>query len=78
MWCSGLRIRHCHCLAVSFGKKEGLGLNYDLVVSLPTLPRTHRNFDEVISCFANVPTDTPLFSKARTSLYSEDDSKVSA
>lgn len=37
-----------------------------------------RNFDEVISCFANVPTDTPLFSKARTSLYSEDDSKVSA
>uniref|UniRef100_A0A8D1RVF5 Acetyl-CoA carboxylase 1 n=1 Tax=Sus scrofa TaxID=9823 RepID=A0A8D1RVF5_PIG len=34
-----------------------------------------RNFDEVISCFANVPTDTPLFSKARTSLYSEDDSK---
>uniref|UniRef100_A0A8D0XT56 Acetyl-CoA carboxylase 1 n=1 Tax=Sus scrofa TaxID=9823 RepID=A0A8D0XT56_PIG len=34
-----------------------------------------RNFDEVISCFANVPTDTPLFSKARTSLYSEDNSK---
>ncbi|XP_029409876.1 acetyl-CoA carboxylase 2 isoform X2 [Nannospalax galili] len=34
-----------------------------------------RNFDEVISCFANIPTDTPLFSKARTSLYSEDDSK---
>nr|BAA25799.1 acetyl-CoA carboxylase [Rattus norvegicus] len=34
-----------------------------------------RNFDEVISCFANVPTDTPLFSKACTSLYSEEDSK---
>uniref|UniRef100_A0A9L0SL47 Acetyl-CoA carboxylase 1 n=1 Tax=Equus caballus TaxID=9796 RepID=A0A9L0SL47_HORSE len=34
-----------------------------------------RNFDEVISCFANVPKDTPLFSKALTSLYSEDDSK---
>ncbi|TKC41406.1 hypothetical protein EI555_005588, partial [Monodon monoceros] len=34
-----------------------------------------RNFDEVISCFANVPKDVPLFSKARTSLYSEDDSK---
>uniref|UniRef100_A0A2K6GW75 acetyl-CoA carboxylase n=1 Tax=Propithecus coquereli TaxID=379532 RepID=A0A2K6GW75_PROCO len=34
-----------------------------------------RNFDEVISCFANVPKDTPLFSKARTSLYSEDDCK---
>ncbi|XP_008568005.1 PREDICTED: acetyl-CoA carboxylase 2 [Galeopterus variegatus] len=34
-----------------------------------------RNFDEVISCFANVPRDTPLFSKARTSLYSEDDYK---
>ncbi|KAM9055974.1 acetyl-CoA carboxylase 2 isoform 6-T6 [Megaptera novaeangliae] len=34
-----------------------------------------RNFDEVISCFANVPKDIPLFSKARTSLYSEDDSK---
>uniref|UniRef100_A0A8D2KPK5 acetyl-CoA carboxylase n=1 Tax=Urocitellus parryii TaxID=9999 RepID=A0A8D2KPK5_UROPR len=34
-----------------------------------------RNFDEVISCFANVPKDIPLFSKARTSLYSEDDYK---
>ncbi|XP_070372336.1 acetyl-CoA carboxylase 2 isoform X2 [Equus asinus] len=34
-----------------------------------------RNFDEVISCFANVPKDMPLFSKALTSLYSEDDSK---
>ncbi|KAI4536359.1 hypothetical protein MG293_013751 [Ovis ammon polii] len=34
-----------------------------------------RNFDEVISCFANVPKDTPLFSKAQNSLYSEDDSK---
>ncbi|XP_069882456.1 acetyl-CoA carboxylase 2 isoform X1 [Dipodomys merriami] len=34
-----------------------------------------RNFDEVISCFANLPADTPLFSKARTSLYSEEDSK---
>ncbi|KAB1255557.1 Acetyl-CoA carboxylase 2 [Camelus dromedarius] len=34
-----------------------------------------RNFDEVISCFANVPKDTPLFSKARTTLFSEDDSK---
>ncbi|EDL19919.1 acetyl-Coenzyme A carboxylase beta [Mus musculus] len=34
-----------------------------------------RNFDEVISCFANVQTDTPLFSKACTSLYSEEDSK---
>ncbi|XP_053444554.1 acetyl-CoA carboxylase 2 isoform X1 [Nycticebus coucang] len=34
-----------------------------------------RNFDEVISCFANVPKDTPLFSKARTSLYSDDDCK---
>lgn len=36
-----------------------------------------RNFDEVISCFANVPVDTPLFSKPCTSLYSEEDSKVS-
>ncbi|XP_058387618.1 acetyl-CoA carboxylase 2 isoform X2 [Diceros bicornis minor] len=34
-----------------------------------------RNFDEVVSCFANVPKDTPLFSKVHTSLYSEDDSK---
>ncbi|XP_027422308.1 acetyl-CoA carboxylase 2 isoform X1 [Bos indicus x Bos taurus] len=34
-----------------------------------------RNFDEVISCFANMPKDTPLFSEARNSLYSEDDSK---
>ncbi|KAM6165825.1 acetyl-CoA carboxylase 2 isoform 2-T2 [Erethizon dorsatum] len=34
-----------------------------------------RNFDEVISCFANVPQDIPVFSKARTTLYSEDHSK---
>ncbi|XP_005636385.1 acetyl-CoA carboxylase 2 isoform X1 [Canis lupus familiaris] len=34
-----------------------------------------RNFDEVISCFANVPREAPLFSKACTSLYSEEDSK---
>ncbi|XP_031193342.1 acetyl-CoA carboxylase 2 isoform X3 [Mastomys coucha] len=34
-----------------------------------------RNFDEVISCFANVPVDMPLFSKPCTSLYSEEDSK---
>ncbi|KAK2501552.1 hypothetical protein MC885_004992 [Smutsia gigantea] len=34
-----------------------------------------RNFDEVISCFANMPRDIPLFSKAHTSLYSEDDRK---
>ncbi|KAM5238299.1 acetyl-CoA carboxylase 2 isoform 2-T2 [Ctenodactylus gundi] len=34
-----------------------------------------RNFDEVISCFANVPKDIPVFSKACTSLYSEDDYK---
>uniref|UniRef100_A0A8C5JWY7 acetyl-CoA carboxylase n=1 Tax=Jaculus jaculus TaxID=51337 RepID=A0A8C5JWY7_JACJA len=35
-----------------------------------------RNFDDVISCFANVPTDMPLFSKARTSLYSEEEGKT--
>ncbi|XP_055002917.1 acetyl-CoA carboxylase 2 isoform X1 [Sorex araneus] len=34
-----------------------------------------RNFDEVISCFANVPRDTPLFSTAHSTLYSELDSK---
>ncbi|XP_037672903.1 acetyl-CoA carboxylase 2 isoform X2 [Choloepus didactylus] len=34
-----------------------------------------RNFDEVISCFANVPRDAPLFSKARPSLYTENDCK---
>jgi hypothetical protein len=62
------------------GKREGLDLTYDLVgqraLSPPSLPRTPRNFDEVISCFANMPKDTPLFSEARNSLYSEDDSKV--
>uniref|UniRef100_A0A8C2VCF5 acetyl-CoA carboxylase n=1 Tax=Chinchilla lanigera TaxID=34839 RepID=A0A8C2VCF5_CHILA len=35
-----------------------------------------RNFDEVISCFANVPKDTPVFSKARTTLYSDDDKSL--
>lgn len=39
-------------------------------------PRTPRNFDEVVSCFANVPREVPLFSKAYTSLYCEEDSKV--
>ncbi|CAK6440135.1 unnamed protein product [Pipistrellus nathusii] len=34
-----------------------------------------RNFDDVISCFANVPRDAPLFSKAQTSVYSEEDCK---
>nr|XP_035941869.1 LOW QUALITY PROTEIN: acetyl-CoA carboxylase 2 [Halichoerus grypus] len=34
-----------------------------------------RNFDEVVSCFANVPREVPLFSKAYTSLYCEEDSK---
>ncbi|XP_077016210.1 acetyl-CoA carboxylase 2 isoform X2 [Tamandua tetradactyla] len=34
-----------------------------------------RNFDDVISCFANVPRDTPLFSKARTSIFTEDECK---
>ena len=62
------------------GKREGPGLIYDLVgqwpLGPPSLPCTPRNFDEVISCFANMPKDTPLFSEARNSLYSEDDSKV--
>ncbi|XP_027972394.1 acetyl-CoA carboxylase 2 isoform X2 [Eumetopias jubatus] len=34
-----------------------------------------RNFDEVVSCFAIVPREAPLFSKAYTSLYCEEDSK---
>ncbi|KAK1328437.1 hypothetical protein QTO34_012010 [Cnephaeus nilssonii] len=34
-----------------------------------------RNFDDVISCFANVPRDAPLFSKAQTSVYCEEDCK---
>ncbi|XP_060048534.1 acetyl-CoA carboxylase 2 isoform X2 [Erinaceus europaeus] len=34
-----------------------------------------RNFDEVISCFANLPKDTPIFSKTQDGLYPEDDSK---
>ncbi|XP_041504337.1 acetyl-CoA carboxylase 2 isoform X3 [Microtus oregoni] len=35
-----------------------------------------RNFDDVISCFANVPKDTPLFRKACTSLYEDDGKSV--
>ncbi|XP_074177766.1 acetyl-CoA carboxylase 2 isoform X3 [Rhinolophus sinicus] len=34
-----------------------------------------RNFDDVISCFANVPRDSPLFGKARSSLYCDEDGK---
>uniref|UniRef100_F7G2P5 Acetyl-CoA carboxylase beta n=1 Tax=Ornithorhynchus anatinus TaxID=9258 RepID=F7G2P5_ORNAN len=34
-----------------------------------------RNFDDVISCFANLPKDCPLFHEARSTLYCEEDSK---
>ncbi|XP_074868764.1 acetyl-CoA carboxylase 2 isoform X2 [Carettochelys insculpta] len=34
-----------------------------------------RNFDEVISCFADLPSERPLFSEARLTLYEEEDSK---
>uniref|UniRef100_A0A8C8WTC3 Acetyl-CoA carboxylase 1 n=1 Tax=Panthera leo TaxID=9689 RepID=A0A8C8WTC3_PANLE len=34
-----------------------------------------RNFDEVISCFANVPREIPLFRKACAPLYSEEENK---
>ncbi|XP_053135859.1 acetyl-CoA carboxylase 2 isoform X3 [Hemicordylus capensis] len=32
-----------------------------------------RNFDEVISCFADPPSESPLFSEVRATLYDEDD-----
>ncbi|XP_053558098.1 acetyl-CoA carboxylase 2 isoform X2 [Bombina bombina] len=34
-----------------------------------------RNFDEVISCFADPPLDSPLFSEARSTFYDEEDNK---
>ncbi|KFP09193.1 Acetyl-CoA carboxylase 2, partial [Egretta garzetta] len=34
-----------------------------------------RNFDEVISCFANPPSETVLFSEARATIYEEEDAK---
>ncbi|KAE8634245.1 hypothetical protein XENTR_v10002237 [Xenopus tropicalis] len=34
-----------------------------------------RNFDEVISCFADPPLDSPLFSEVRSSFYDEEDNK---
>ncbi|KAM9625723.1 acetyl-CoA carboxylase 2 isoform 2-T2 [Morphnus guianensis] len=34
-----------------------------------------RNFDEVISCFANSPSESALFSEARASVYEEEDAK---
>ncbi|XP_078523505.1 acetyl-CoA carboxylase 2 isoform X2 [Lissotriton helveticus] len=34
-----------------------------------------RNFDEVIACFADPPTDNPLFSEARSTFYDEEDNK---
>ncbi|XP_069475531.1 acetyl-CoA carboxylase 2 [Ambystoma mexicanum] len=34
-----------------------------------------RNFDEVISCFADPPLDNPLFSEARSTFYDEEDTK---
>uniref|UniRef100_A0A8C0G2A3 Acetyl-CoA carboxylase beta n=1 Tax=Chelonoidis abingdonii TaxID=106734 RepID=A0A8C0G2A3_CHEAB len=35
-----------------------------------------RNFDEVISCFADPPSESPLFSEARSTLYEEEDNKT--
>ncbi|XP_072839289.2 acetyl-CoA carboxylase 2 isoform X2 [Pogona vitticeps] len=34
-----------------------------------------RNFDEVISCFAEPPLESPLFSEVRATLYDEEDNK---
>ncbi|XP_075070318.1 acetyl-CoA carboxylase 2 isoform X2 [Mixophyes fleayi] len=34
-----------------------------------------RNFDDVISCFADPPLDSPLFSEARSTFYDEEDNK---
>uniref|UniRef100_A0A670ZYG8 acetyl-CoA carboxylase n=1 Tax=Pseudonaja textilis TaxID=8673 RepID=A0A670ZYG8_PSETE len=34
-----------------------------------------RNFDEVISCFAEPPMESPLFSEVRSTFYDEDDNK---
>ncbi|XP_042297368.1 acetyl-CoA carboxylase 2 [Sceloporus undulatus] len=34
-----------------------------------------RNFDEVISCFAEPPSESPLFSEVRSTLYDEEDNK---
>ncbi|XP_062445705.1 acetyl-CoA carboxylase 2 [Rhea pennata] len=34
-----------------------------------------RNFDEVISCFADPPVESSLFSEARATIYDEEDSK---
>nr|XP_025042235.1 acetyl-CoA carboxylase 2 [Pelodiscus sinensis] len=34
-----------------------------------------RNFDEVISCFADPPSESPLFSEARSTVYEEEDNK---
>uniref|UniRef100_A0A8C4K5V1 acetyl-CoA carboxylase n=1 Tax=Dromaius novaehollandiae TaxID=8790 RepID=A0A8C4K5V1_DRONO len=35
-----------------------------------------RNFDEVISCFADPPLENSLFSEARATIYDEEDAKV--
>lgn len=35
-----------------------------------------RNFDEVISCFANSPSDSRLLNEAQATAYDEEDAKV--
>uniref|UniRef100_A0A674K9S8 acetyl-CoA carboxylase n=1 Tax=Terrapene triunguis TaxID=2587831 RepID=A0A674K9S8_9SAUR len=49
----------------------------DTITDLPTTPclDSARNFDEVISCFANPPSESPLFSEARSTLYEVEDNK---
>lgn len=54
-----------------------LGRGWAQCVDLSPHPhRLGRNFDEVISCFANPPSETVLFSEARATIYEEEDAKV--
>ncbi|XP_064322282.1 acetyl-CoA carboxylase 2 isoform X2 [Phalacrocorax carbo] len=52
-----------------------LSLRMGAMVAFDRFEDFTRNFDEVISCFANPPSDSVLFSEARTTIYEEEDTK---
>ncbi|KAM9281257.1 acetyl-CoA carboxylase 2 isoform 2-T2 [Morus bassanus] len=52
-----------------------LSLRMGAMVAFDRFEDFTRNFDEVISCFANPPSESVLFSEARATIYEEEDTK---
>uniref|UniRef100_A0A8C3I926 Acetyl-CoA carboxylase beta n=1 Tax=Chrysemys picta bellii TaxID=8478 RepID=A0A8C3I926_CHRPI len=64
LWHGGLTVRWGKVLGFS-----PLCQRMGAMVAFDRFEDFTRNFDEVISCFANPPSESPLFSEARSTLY---------